>query len=170
MPLDGPFLKFSAEKLEQLCSRIQDCLGKLSEEQIWARGTENENAIGNLVLHLAGNVRQWIGAGVAGKPDIRERDAEFAARGDASAAELGDRLNTNVREAVEVIRGLTPERLAEMTTVQKYHTTVLEAVYHVVEHFAQHTGQIMFATKLFTGQDLGYYRHLSKAAHSEKTP
>ncbi len=170
MSIEGPFLKFSADKLEQLSSRIKDCLGKLSEEQIWTRGNENENAIGNLVLHLAGNVRQWIGSGVAGKPDIRQRDAEFAARGNASAAELWDRLNTNVREAVEIIRSLTPERLAETTTVQKYQMTVLEAVYHVVEHFAQHTGQILFATKLFTGQDLGYYRHLSRAAHSEKTP
>ena len=68
---DEIFLKFSADKLEQLHGRIQDCLARLTPEQIWTRNSENENAVGNLVLHLSGNVRQWIGSGVAGLPDNR---------------------------------------------------------------------------------------------------
>jgi uncharacterized protein DUF1572 len=75
------FLDYSVRKLRQLTGRIEDCLGRLTEEQIWARGAESENAVGNLVLHLSGNVRQWIVAAVGGRPDIRERDAEFGARG-----------------------------------------------------------------------------------------
>jgi uncharacterized damage-inducible protein DinB len=164
------FIAFSAEKLEQLCGRIEDCLGRLSEDQVWMRNTANENAVGNLVLHLCGNVTQWIGTGVAGRPDQRQRDGEFAARGDVQPAELAARIRAVVEDAAAVIRSLTPERLAERTRVQKYDVTVLEAVYHVVEHFSMHAGQILFATKLLTGRDLGYYRHLSAPAHKETLP
>jgi uncharacterized damage-inducible protein DinB len=170
-PLDRIFLDFSQKKLRQLSTRIEDCLARLTAEQVWARGNENENAIGNLVLHLCGNVRQWILAGVGGQPDVRVRDAEFAARGDLPPAELGERLKSTVDEAAAVIGQLTAARLAESVTIQKYEITVLEAIAHVVEHFAQHAGQIMFATKMLTGQDLGFYKHLkTTAAHREKTP
>jgi uncharacterized damage-inducible protein DinB len=169
--LDQIFVGFSQKKLRQLTERIEDCLERLNSEQVWARGHESENAIGNLVLHLCGNVRQWIIAGIGGKPDIRVRDREFTARGDVEPAELAERLKVTVDEAVAVIGGVTAVRLAEQVTIQKYDVTVLEAIAHVVEHFSQHTGQIMFATKMLTGQDLGYYRHLKTAvAHGEKTP
>jgi uncharacterized damage-inducible protein DinB len=169
--LDRIFLDYSHRELVQLCGRIEDCLSRLTAEQVWARGSENENAIGNLVLHLSGNVRQWITAGVGGKPDIRVRDREFSARGDVEPGALAERLKGTVDEALVVIDRLTAERLAERVTIQKYEVTVLEAVAHVVEHFAQHTGQIIFATKLMSGHDLGYYKHLQAgAAHGQKTP
>lgn len=164
------FLTYSAEKLRQYTGRILICLDQLTPEQVWARGSENENAVGNLVLHLAGNVRQWIGSGVAGWDNVRDRDAEFAARGQLSSDELRSLLRTAVDEAIAVIEELTPERLAETIRVQGYDLSVLQAVYHVVEHFSQHTGQIIFATKLVTGGDLGFYRHLSNLAHTEQTP
>ena len=158
-------------RLELSLSRIEACLGKLTEEQVWARGSENENAIGNLVLHLAGNVRQWIVAGVGGAPDTRQRDGEFSARGGNSIPELKERLRGIVTEAAAVIVATTPERLAERVTIQKYDVSVLEAIYHVVEHFSLHMGQIVFATKMMTGSDMGFYAHLrSSAAHGEKTP
>jgi uncharacterized damage-inducible protein DinB len=168
--IDQIFREFSAKKLRQLFSRIHSCLDRLSEEQIWARGTKNENAIGNLVLHLNGNVRQWILTGVAGHPDRRDRDAEFAERGGVPKTELLGRLDATLDEAIRVIESLDAERLQQRTSVQKYEVTVLEAVAHVVEHFAQHTGQIIFATKLLTGEDLGFYKHLSGATHTAKTP
>jgi uncharacterized damage-inducible protein DinB len=165
------FLDCSVRRLEHNLSRIEACLGKLGEEQVWARGSENENAIGNLVLHLAGNVRQWIVAGVGGAADIRERDGEFSARGGSSIPELQERLRGIVAEAAVVIGAVTPERLAERVTIQKYDVSVLEAIYHVVEHFSLHTGQIIFATKLLTASDMGFYPHLrSSAEHGEKTP
>jgi len=165
------FLEFSARKLEQLAGRIEDCLGRLSYEQVWARGGDQENAVGNLVLHLCGNLRQWIGSGVAGKPDIRIREREFSARGDIRPEELRERLSGAVAEAVAAIGELPPARLTDSVRVQNYELTVLEAIYHVVEHFAQHTGQILFATKQMTGQDLGYYRHLDRStAHGQTTP
>lgn len=168
--LDRVFADFSARKLEQLAGRIEDCLKRLDDSQIWLRSHDNGNSVGNLVLHLCGNVRQWIGHGAGGLADVRQRDDEFEARGGIAGAELAARLRDAVRPAAGIIRGLTAERLGERVTIQNYEATVLEAVYHVVEHFGQHTGQIMFATKLLTGADLGYYGHLRRAAHGEKTP
>ena len=141
--------------------RIGKCLGMLTPEQVWARGGANENAIGNLVLHLCGNVRQWIVSGVGGQPDTRDRDEEFAAQGGASVAELDARLRETVNEATAVIAAIAPERLPEPLVIQGSKVTVLEAIYHVVDHFSMHTGQILFATKIITGEDLGFYRHLS---------
>ena len=170
MTAEQLFIKYSVEKLNQQAERISNCLDKLNEDQIWARHSDSENAIGNLVLHLCGNLRQWIGFGVGGKPDIRVRDREFSARAGAGTAELKERLETAVSEASEIIRSLTPVRLVEITRVQSYEMSVLEAVYHVVEHFSGHAGQIMYATKQLTGADLGFYRDLQQPAHSEQVP
>lgn len=164
------FLKFSADKLEQLQGRIQDCLGRLTAEQIWARGSESENAIGNLVLHLCGNVRQWIGSGVAGLPDDRQRDVEFDARGGKSPEELADLLKTRVAEAAGIIRTVPAGRLTDRIVPQGYDVTVLEAIAHVIEHFSQHTGQIILLTKMLTGQDLAYYQHLRGSGRVVGTP
>ena len=163
------FLDCSVRRLNELASRVDDCLGRLDDSQVWFRGGENQNAVGNLVLHLAGNVRQWIVSGVGGAPDVRERDAEFAASGGAGVGALRERIGATVREASAVIAGVPPARLSEILRIQGYEVTVLEAIYHVVEHFAQHTGQIVFATKAATGEDLGYYAHLSKAGHRRRT-
>jgi uncharacterized damage-inducible protein DinB len=169
--LHREFLEFSAERLRQSSGRIETCLGKLTPEQVWARGTGNENAIGNLVLHLCGNVRQWIVSGVGGAADLRQRDEEFAARGGVSVSELVERLRAVVAEAAAVLGQVTAERLAERIVVQSYQVTVLAALYHVVEHFSGHTGQIIFATKMLTGADLAFYQHLrTTALHGEKTP
>ena len=164
------FLKYSIDKLNQYEARIETCLDKLTYEQIWARGAERQNAVGNLVLHLFGNLAQWILSGVGGAPDHRDRDAEFAARGDVSADELKLRLRESVKETVAVIAALTPEQLAERIAVQGYDVSKLHAVYHVVSHFSEHAGQIIFATKLFTSDDLGFYRHLANPLHGNLTP
>jgi uncharacterized damage-inducible protein DinB len=165
------FLDFSVRKLQQLAGRIEDCLARLDEEEIWARGTDSENAAGNLVLHLCGNLRQWIVAAIGGAPDLRRRDQEFAARGGMTVSDLAAHLRQTVQEATAVLAALPAERLEERLRIQNYDVTVLEAIYHVVEHFSGHTGQIIYATKLLTGKDLGYYRHVSGLApHKEQTP
>src|SRR5437879_5364779 len=155
MSLEAVFLQYSSDKLGQLCGRIETCLDKLTPEQIWLRHGQNENAVGNLALHLAGNVRQWIVGAVGGEPDVRERDREFAARGGVAPAELKERLRSTVDRALAVIRSLPHSRLADRVTIQGYNVTVLEAIYAVVDHFSGHTGQIIFATKFLTGEDLG---------------
>jgi uncharacterized damage-inducible protein DinB len=171
MPLASEFVNVSAAKLEQLCGRIETCAARLTEEQIWARGAESQNAIGNLILHLTGNLRQWILSGIGGAPDKRIRDREFSAREAAPSKELLAGLRAAVNESVATIRGLSADVLMERISVQGYDVTKLEAVYHVVEHFSMHTGQIIFATKLLTGEDMGFYAHLSGgSAHRPKTP
>jgi uncharacterized damage-inducible protein DinB len=164
------FTDSCARRLTQYSSRISQCIEHLDNEQIWTRGSENENAIGNLLLHLAGNVRQWILSGVGGRPDVRVRDREFSARGDIDKADLMERLQATVEDAASVIRTLPADRLGQQVTIQAYQVTVLEAVLHVVEHFAMHTGQVIYATKMLTHADLGFYKHLSQPSHQEKTP
>lgn len=170
MDSSSAFLKYSSEKLRQSAERIGTCLDKLTEEQVWARGSDSQNAVGNLVLHLCGNIRQWILMGVAGNPDVRKRDEEFAARGGFGVADLKTRLNSAVQEVTAIIDALPASELTRRTEVQRYDVSVLEAIYHVVEHFSFHTGQIIFATKFATGEDLGFYRHLSNLDHKENTP
>jgi uncharacterized damage-inducible protein DinB len=168
--LDRLFLDCSTRRLRQNVDRIDKCVARLNDDQIWSREHETENAVGNLLLHLAGNVRQWIISGVGGTPDLRDRDSEFNAQQGPDKSELVIALRSTVEEACKVIEPLTSERLAAVVNVQKYDVSVLEAIYHVVEHFAQHTGQIIFATKLLTGEELGFYSHLKRPAHGEKTP
>ena len=141
--------------------RIETCVEMLTPQQVWARTSANQNAVGNLLLHLNGNVRQWILHGVGGQADLRQRDTEFEAQGGHGAQELLARLRGTVEEAIALFRTLPAERLLEHIRPQGYEGTVLAAIYHVVEHFAGHTFQIMLLTKQFTGADLGFYAHLS---------
>lgn len=167
---DAAFTGFSTRKLKQLLGRIRDCVARLEEDQIWSRDSENQNAIGNLLLHLNGNVNQWILSAVGGRPDTRRRDAEFEARGGASKTELLARLESTVNDACAIIDGLDEAGLMREVHVQKFDLPALEAVYHVVEHFALHAGQIMFATKMLTGADLEFYKYLKTADRGETTP
>ncbi len=162
--LDRLFLETSIKQLGQHESQIETCLGILNEDQVWARGGSNENAIGNLVLHLCGNVSQWIVSGVGVRPDHRDRDAEFAAGGGIAIEQLKASLKAAVNEAAAVLGQVTAARLSDRLVIQGYDVSVLEAIYHVVEHFSMHTGQIIFATKMLTGGDLGFYRHLNAQA------
>lgn len=161
-PLTRLFLSASRKTLSTWLERIEKCVAQLTPDQIWWRGQDNSNAIGNLMLHLSGNVRQWIVSGVGGAPDVRNRDAEFARRDPISATELLERLRAAVRDADAVLARLTDEDLPQQRHIQVYDVTVLEAVHHVTEHFALHAGQILYAAKLLTGADLGFYRHLPK--------
>jgi uncharacterized damage-inducible protein DinB len=154
------FLLNSRKELRTRRERIETCVRKLTAEQIWTRRHENENAIGNLVLHLCGNVRQWIICGVGGAVDQRDRDAEFARRDVLETEELLSRLRETLDEADGVLDRLRPEDLLSNRKIQVYDVTVLHAIYHVAVHFSEHTGQIIWATKGLTGEDLGFYGYL----------
>lgn len=166
--IESQFIDYSCDKLKEHAERIDDCLGRLTAEQVWARAGKSDNSIGNLVLHLCGNVTQWICSGVGNRIDHRDRDAEFAARRGSAPAELAHKLNAVVSDAVSIIRDQSGQRLGEVIHPQGYTITVLEAVYHVVEHFSGHAGQIIFATKLMLDADLGYYKHLSKGKGADE--
>ncbi|MBM63136.1 MAG: hypothetical protein CL484_09335 [Acidobacteria bacterium] len=158
-PLDD-FLRVSIHQLRTRVRRIEVCLDQLTDDQVWARRHEVENAVGNLVIHLCGNIRQWIVGGIGGQSVNRDRDAEFAQREPLSAFELTSRLRSVAREAEVVLERLTVADLPKLRRIQGYEVTVLHAVYHVVEHLAEHCGQVIWATKGLTGRDLGFYRYL----------
>jgi uncharacterized damage-inducible protein DinB len=157
MGLESLFIEASVKKLRHSTDRIAVCIDKLTDDQVWARGHENENAVANLVLHLCGNVRQWIISSLGGKPDVRVRDREFATTGNITAAELTARLRETVEEAAAVIEGLSTEQMTQTLVIQGLTVSGLVAVFHVVNHFSEHTGQIIFATKSLTGHDLGLW-------------
>lgn len=137
--------------------RIEKALETLSEDDFWWRPNEASNSAGNLVLHLAGNVRQWIVHGIGGAEDTRHRDAEFAATGDVSKAKALEQLYASVNDACDVIAGLTESDLQKRYTPQAHDVTGLEAIYHVVEHFSMHVGQIIWIAKARSGQGMGFY-------------
>jgi uncharacterized damage-inducible protein DinB len=149
------FIQTSRKYLrDDYLARIRKALDELPEEDLWWRPNEASNSAGNLLLHLAGNARQWIVAGVGGEADVRARDGEFAATGGLSAREALAALEAVVGQVDEVLARLAPSSLADRRTIQGNDVTVLEAVYHVVEHFAMHVGQILYIVKLRTGKDL----------------
>jgi uncharacterized damage-inducible protein DinB len=157
------FLEFSRHKLlDHYWTRLRACVEPLSEEQVWWRPNEASNSIGNLILHLNGNVRQWLLDSFNGTSDERNRPAEFAATSGLTAAQLLERLSATMAEAEAVLVRLTEEELAAPYEIQGYHLTGLEAVYQVVEHFGLHFGQIAYITKSLSGRDLGFYRELNK--------
>lgn len=162
--LADDFLLVSRRRLVVRLERIDYCLDRLSDEQIWLRRHDGENAVGNLVLHLCGNITQWLVGGVGGVPVTRDRNAEFARRKPLPRAELLDRLQVAVQDAERVLAGLTSADLVERRRIQGYDVSVQQAVYHVVEHLAEHTGQIIWATKGLTGEDLRFYAHLQDEA------
>jgi uncharacterized damage-inducible protein DinB len=162
--IDKEFLRISIEKLRRSGSRIEDCVGRLNHDQIWTRNADNVNSVGNLVLHLCGNVRQWIGYGIGDLADQRDRDGEFAARGGLNPKELAERSRKTVSDAIDIIGHFDSARLTDKVTIQNMEVTKMEAIYQVVEHFAQHTGQIIFVTKMLTGDDMGYFKHLNPGA------
>jgi hypothetical protein len=148
------FLEHSCRKLETMTGHLGVCLSRLTDAQIWERHGAHENAVGNLVLHLCGNMRQWAIAGVGGEVDVRERNAEFSADGGMGAEELMGRFALTVAEARVVIAGLPAERLLDRINPQNGDVSVLDAVYQVVGHVQQHVGQIILLTKQMTRQDL----------------
>lgn len=143
---------------ERYLPRILRCLAELSDEEIWWRPNEASNSAGNLVLHLCGNIRQWIISGLGGAPDVRERDKEFAERGPVGRGELTARLRATVGEARRVIRRMNPEALRRKYVIQGFHMTGLGVLAHVTEHFSHHAGQIIYIAKLKRGQDLRFTR------------
>lgn len=151
------FLQFSIAKLRQYSSEIGRCLGQLSDEQIWRRGSANENAIGNLVLHLCGNVSQRIGA-IAGRPDTRDRPSEFSAIAGHGSNEIAAFMQTTVDDAISVLSEIPTARLSDRVITGEFNQTILESIYHMETHFALHSGQIFYATKNLTGRDLGFYK------------
>ncbi len=148
---------------EECVPRILKCLDQLNEEEIWWRPNEASNSIGNLVLHLCGNVRQWIYAGLGGFPDHRARQTEFDTREGISKAELATLLQDTMETVKPVIAGLPVEELLRSRPVQTFEETGLTILIHVTEHFSHHTGQIAYITKMRSAKPLDFYAGITLA-------
>jgi len=156
------FLDFSREKLlKQYWPRLRACVDALSDEQVWWRPNDASNSVANLLLHLDGNVQQWLVGAFEGLADTRNRPAEFSDRQMVPAAALLERLDSTMRRASDVLARLTEADLRATFHIQGYTVSGLHAVYQVVEHFGLHYGQIAYVTKSLRGQDLGFYRELN---------
>lgn len=147
--------------------RIVKCVGMLSEEDIWRKPNPNSNSIGNLLLHLCGNMTQYILSGLGGKPDERQREAEFSASGGLNKEELLARITEVVTQVQQVISQIDETDLLKKRIIQGFEMTGVGIIVHVVEHFSYHTGQIAFWTKLLTNEDLGFYKGVNLNAKNE---
>jgi len=157
-PMGGEFIAVARTKLlKEYYPRIERCVNELSEDDVWWRAHETDNSIGNLILHLSGNVRQWIVTGIGGASDARNRAQEFAERSHIPKEELLSTLRATLVEADKALEQFDTSKLTEVRHIQKYDVTCLEAIFHVVEHFSGHTGQIIYITKLRKGIDLKFY-------------
>jgi len=156
------FLQFSRAKLlDQYWPRLRAAVSPLTPEQLHWRPNEASNSIANLILHLDGNVRQWLVASFNGEQDRRDRPAEFAERRLLTAGPLLAQLAATMDEAAAVLARLTPGDLTARYEIQGYHVSGLDAVYQVVEHFGLHYGQILYIAKSLTAADLGFYSELN---------
>jgi uncharacterized damage-inducible protein DinB len=137
--------------------KVRLAIEPLSDDAIWWRANDASNSIGNLMLHLAGNIRQWIVSGVGGAADVRQRSTEFRARGGKDKSALLADLTAAVGDVDAVIAKFSPEELLAERQIQGRSVTVFEAVYHVVEHFSTHTGQIILLAKFHVGERVKFY-------------
>jgi uncharacterized damage-inducible protein DinB len=142
--------------------KLVHCLENMSDDQIWWRPNEQSNSAGNLVLHLRGNIKQWIASSLGGVPFRRDRDSEFISRDRVPKADLITAIQQAVAEVDSVLAGFPANQLLVRYLVQIYRVSALQAVYHVVEHFSYHLGQILYIYKLQTAMDPGFYDDLNR--------
>jgi len=149
--------EFERRVIEESFGRIEKCSQILSEDEFWHKPNENSNSVGNLVLHLSGNVRQYIHSGIDGQKDERDRDAEFSTRNIKNKETLVSELKEILAEANSIVSKLSLNELNEKRTVQGFSENVLSIVVHVIEHLSYHVGQITYYTKYLKDIDTGYY-------------
>ena len=138
-------------------TKLRLAVQALPPDRLWWRPNDASNSVGNLLLHLNGNVCQWIVGGVHQAPNTRNRAAEFDARDGASADDLLATLDHTLAEVDQVLAGLTAADLTGRRTIQGRDITVLDAVFHVVEHFSYHLGQIVLVSKMHAPGGVEFY-------------
>jgi uncharacterized damage-inducible protein DinB len=149
--MEDRFRQVSADYLASFLARIEGGVALLSEEQVWWRPNAATNSVGNHLLHLQGNLSQWVLAGLGGIPFERHRRHEFDATGGVPKQELLDGTRDVIRRCQDVIRALPSAKLLEPRRTQGCATDGVHTVIHVVEHTSYHTGQILHIVKELLG-------------------
>ena len=164
--LDRLFLERARDYLaNEYPAKLRRTIEALPPDKLWWRPNEESNSVGNLLLHLNGNLRQWIVQGVGGEDYERRRAEEFAAREGRPAPELLRTLEQTLADVDRILSGLTADRLAERRVIQGRDVTVLDAVFHVAEHFAYHLGQVILVAKMFAPGGVNFYQDAGGLAH-----
>ncbi|SRR6266550_5321025 len=152
------FIQKARELLkEEYLPKIEHCVEKLTDEQVWWRPNPESNSIGNLLLHISGNARQWIVCGLGDATDKRQRQTEFDERKIIARQELLAQLRATLADVDQALDRFDPARLLDKYSIQGTETTALAAIFHVTEHFSMHVGQIIYITKLLSASDLHFY-------------
>jgi uncharacterized damage-inducible protein DinB len=151
------FIEQSLYRMGHNTVKIKSCVNALDEKEVWFCPNTNLNSVGNLILHLCGNIRQYIISSLGGGTDTRERDVEFSTTGGYGKAELAAKLDDTVTESKSFIEIASHENLLRSRIVQGMPHTGIGIIIHVTEHYSYHTGQIIFLTKLLKNIDLGFY-------------
>jgi uncharacterized damage-inducible protein DinB len=151
------FRSQSIHRISLNTPRVITCLEAITEEQAWKRPNSASNSIANLVLHLCGNMTQYVISSLGQTPDHRDRDAEFSAQGGITRTQLANKLRDTVNRVLDVIADVPEPELLRVRSVQGFSYSGVGIVIHVTEHYSYHTGQIALLTKLFTNRDLGFY-------------
>ncbi|RPH96236.1 DUF1572 domain-containing protein [candidate division KSB1 bacterium] len=158
--LDRKFLIACVNTLRSYLPKVKEAVELLSEEEIWARPHETSNSVGNILLHMAGNVRQYLISGAGGAADERNRPAEFSMREGASKAELLGALERTVFKACAILEKLDSAQLLETRTIQNREQVLLDAIFHSTEHFCYHAGQIIYIVKARRDHSFPWWKHL----------
>jgi uncharacterized damage-inducible protein DinB len=163
-------LEFTSQAIKrnnQSTEKIIACVEQLEEKDVWVSPNENLNSIGNLILHLCGNIRQHIISALGGEQDIRAREQEFTTRGGLNKSELIAKLQNTASEATKVIERMGEEELLRKRIAQGVSHSGVDSIVHVTEHYSYHAGQIIFLTKLFRNIDLAFYAGIDLNKHNE---
>ncbi len=166
-PLSLDFTTQAIKRINQSTEKITACLQQLEEKDVWLSPNENLNSIGNLILHLCGNIRQHIISALGGEKDMRTRDLEFSTRGGPGKSELIAKLQDTAGEATKVIARMGEEELLKKRIAQGVSHSGVDSIVHVTEHYSYHAGQIIFLTKLFKNIDLAFYAGIDLNRHNE---
>lgn len=153
--------EFYLRVFDESYDRIYKCLRMIEDKDVWNAPNQNIPTIGNLVLHICGNARQWILSGIGNKPDNRKRDEEFIIHMNIKKSDLVFLLENLKVQLKDTLKNMPESKLEEKLTIQGFDTTGFSTIVHVIEHFSYHTGQITTLTKLLLNKDTGYYTHLN---------
>jgi hypothetical protein len=155
------FLQRCAQMMgEYYLPKIKEAVGLLSDGELWAREGKTSNSVGNLLMHLSGNVRQHIISGFGERPDVRTRPLEFFICNGPPRGTVLKEFEQTVREVCEVLEAFPPEKLWEKRVVQNNDVVLFDDLLHVTEHFAYHAGQIIYIVKAIKQHQFGWYKHL----------
>ncbi len=154
-------------RMKESLRMIKICLDQLSEEQVWQKPNESSNSVGNLILHLCGNITQYGIASIQNLEDTRKRDEEFSTKSGYTKTELIKKLEDTIAEAKRAIYDAPLEELLRKRYVQGFNFSGVGNIIHITEHLSYHTGQIALWTKILQNKDLGFYGDVNLNAKNE---